>query len=81
MSRDGEDLPVKAELVDSPTHAHAAKELEKRHPDLRVIRICQEWVPVSACHKCGTTIFKGDYQNDQIHKRNGKNYCLDCKGY
>lgn len=73
------DAPLTIEVVESATPMTAAKGLELSYPDLKVVRITREWIPIDSCQRCGAPIFKGDYHNDQIYRRNGKKYCLDCK--
>lgn len=76
----GMEKPVLVKMVESATHMTAVKALELSYPDMRVVRITRVWVPIDNCERCGAPIFKGDYHNDRIQKRNGKKYCLDCVG-
>lgn len=79
LAPEGSKVPTQSVLIEEVTHVGAAKTVGLMYPDLKILRLSQEWVPLDHCHICGTTIFCGDYQNDQILKRNGKNYCLDCR--
>lgn len=74
----GMDRPRQTVTVSSATHMSAVKALEMEYPEMRVVRVTREWLPIDNCEKCGSPIFKGDYHNDVIRKRNGKKYCLDC---
>lgn len=75
---DGEAVPHTEIEYEAFTHVLAAKAVSIQYPDLCVMKVVQRWYPIDNCHLCGSPIFAGDYQNDQIRQREGRKRCLEC---
>ena len=74
----GSDVPSESVIREDISVARVSKVLRREFPDLRILRITQEWVPLAECYRCGGTIFKGQYHEDRIAQKNGTNRCRDC---
>ena len=78
LAQEKSQRPVKRLDREAQTHILAAKMAEAEYPDLVVSSVLVKHEPISACARCGTPIFKGDFYKDQIRQRYGSNRCLDC---